>query len=100
MLCPLCSQTTLVDPGETVQVRSNVRTWAHETFSIWRCKNCLSIHLRDDPDLIKYYQDYPFSRRTLDGWARAGLKSYFAPLEARGFNSASSVLDYGCGSGV
>jgi SAM-dependent methyltransferase len=77
-----------------------VRKWAHETFRIWRCGKCLSIHLCDDPDLPKYYKDYPFARRTLDGWTRAALRSYVAPLETLGLNAASRILDYGCGSGV
>jgi 2-polyprenyl-3-methyl-5-hydroxy-6-metoxy-1,4-benzoquinol methylase len=98
--CPLCSEITPDDLAETTQVRSNVRKWAHETFKVWRCRKCRSIHQADDPDLVKYYQDYPFSRRTLDGWTRKALKLYFAPLEARGLNSASRILDFGCGSGV
>ena len=98
--CPLCGETTPPDAGQEVRVRSNVRKWAHETFPVWRCASCLSIHLRGDPDLVKYYRDYPFSRRTLDGWTRVALKAYFAPLEALGLNQTSSVLDYGCGSGV
>ncbi len=100
MRCLLCSESTFVDPAGMVEVRSNVRKWAQEKFNLWRCGKCLSIHLREDPDLVKYYQDYPFSGRTLDGWTRAALKAYLAPLEARGLNGASRILDYGCGSGV
>ena len=63
-------------------MRSNVRVFRNDEFAIWRCKNCGSIHARDEVDLAYYYAKYPFHDLPLD-WrlSRHVPKSALAPAE-------------------
>ncbi|HYF49287.1 MAG TPA: class I SAM-dependent methyltransferase [Planctomycetota bacterium] len=53
-----------------------------------------------EPDLPRYYRDYPFARRKLDTFTRIALNSYVVRLRTHGLKRHSRVLDYGCGSGI
>ena len=51
---------------ETASVPSNVRAFRNESFRIWRCRSCSTIHARDDVDLEHYYTSYPFHALPVD----------------------------------
>jgi len=96
--CPVCGHTAA--PAEIATVRSNVRPFADETFALWRCAGCRSIHATEDVDLDRYYAAYPFAR------ARAGrVTRYFhgrlwRRVRKGGVAADARVLDYGCGRGL
>jgi SAM-dependent methyltransferase len=83
---------------ETALVRSNVRAHRGESFGVWRCGGCRSIHATDDVDLAHYYRDYPFLRAQ-PSWVGSYLhRRLWARLARAG--AAGCVLDYGCGAGL
>lgn len=99
--CNLCEEPdTLSTISETAEVRSNVRAFRHESFTVWRCHRCRSIHARDEVDLDHYYRGYPFQRQKSDFFWRRVHRNYARRLERAGVKSTDSVLDYGCGSGL
>ena len=101
MHCNICGQDS---PGDVERgsVRSNVRKFSHEQFALWRCPECLSIHARDEVDLAHYYADYPFHKLSdsVDWMLRAMYRNQITRLQAAGVSKESSLLDYGCGSGL
>jgi SAM-dependent methyltransferase len=102
MHCNICGQDAGQDV-EQAEVRSNVRKFATETFAVWRCPHCKSIHARDEVDLAHYYADYPFHQldaTKVDWMLTAMYRNLMSRLREVGVTAESSVLDYGCGSGV
>lgn len=89
-------------PIERARVHSNVRAFAEESFEVWRCPRCRSIHAGDEVDLERYYAQYPF--HGLVGpdkdWKLAAMyRHLLGRLRAHGFGTEHRLLDYGCGSG-
>jgi 2-polyprenyl-3-methyl-5-hydroxy-6-metoxy-1,4-benzoquinol methylase len=102
MRCNVCGQEAGADV-EQGSVRSNVRKFATEQFAVWRCPHCLSIHARDEVDLAHYYADYPFHKLKdvkVDWMLSAMYGNLLSRLRAAGITAESSVIDYGCGSGL
>ena len=86
--------------GEVAMVRSNIRRFKSESFKVWRCVRCGSLHSAGDIDYARYYQAYPLQRQVLDFYARRIFASRLAYLTRAGLNSGHRVLDYGCGNGA
>lgn len=98
-LCIVCGHESSAEREER-QVRSNVRAYAHESFWVWRCSECRSLHARDAVDLAHYYAGYPFFELPEDWRVRAIYSRQLGRLEAAGLRHGDSLLDYGCGSGA
>ena len=101
MHCNICGHDSPAEV-ERGSVRSNVRKFSSEQFALWRCPECLSIHASDEVDLAHYYADYPFHKlaESVDWMLRAMYRNQIARLQEAGVTEQSSVLDYGCGSGL
>jgi 2-polyprenyl-3-methyl-5-hydroxy-6-metoxy-1,4-benzoquinol methylase len=98
--CNLCDRPESPGPAsETARVRSNVRAFRNEWFTVWRCGGCGSLHARDALDLAPYYADYPFRRQRLDASVRLVYRGLWRRLRRAGFERRHRILDYGCGSG-
>jgi 2-polyprenyl-3-methyl-5-hydroxy-6-metoxy-1,4-benzoquinol methylase len=97
--CVICGAATLPDGVERARVRSNVRRFTNETFEVWRCPGCRSLHAGEDVDLAHYYEAYPFHGAALDLKVRAVYGSFLRRLRRHGLARSHDVLDYGCGSG-
>jgi 2-polyprenyl-3-methyl-5-hydroxy-6-metoxy-1,4-benzoquinol methylase len=100
--CNVCFSSC--ESPEEASVRSNVRKFQTERFSVWRCPTCASVHARDDVDLGHYYASYPFhnlgAQKQLDGLLRATYRKQLQRLRAAGMRRDHAVLDYGCGGGA
>ena len=98
-LCIVCERVTAEGQLEQQRVRSNVRAFRDEVFSIWRCAHCESLHARDEVDLGRYYAKYPFHKLPADWRLRAMYHNQLRRLTRAGVVRSHRVLDYGCGSG-
>jgi SAM-dependent methyltransferase len=98
--CAVCEAHGGGIASESSAVTSNVRAFASETFQLWRCGACQSIHARDEVDLAHYYSGYPFFELPFDWRLRAAYAEQRRRLEAAGLRRDDHVLDYGCGSGA
>jgi SAM-dependent methyltransferase len=99
--CCICGRTHTgpVKP-EIGSVRSNVRRFAQERFTLWRCPGCGCIHSAQQVDLAEYYRHYPFFDQKLDILLRWGYQRLLRRLERAGLRKNYTTLDYGCGSGL
>ena len=98
--CNICDQPgTLRDASEIVEVNSNVRRFAQQRFTVWRCNNCRSLNSRDNIDLAPYYQHYPMQQQKPDLAWRLITGNYVRRLQKAGLQRNYSLLDFGCGSG-
>lgn len=97
--CIVCGQDSTPE-REEAQVNCNVRAFSHESFWVWRCRSCGSLHARDPVDLAHYYAGYPFFDLPDDWRVRAIYAQQLRRLERAGLKRGQSLLDYGCGSGA
>jgi len=97
--CVVCD----AKPGpdvERAQVRCNVRSFGDESFDVWRCAACASIHASEDVDLDHYYAGYPVFGAELDWKLKVVYGSLLTRLTDAGVRPDGSLLDYGCGKGL
>lgn len=98
-VCSFCQHTMDRSSADCVAVNSNVRAFKDETFHVWRCPQCESLHCLEVVDLRRYYTGYPIPK-TLSAPIRPGLANTLQRLARRGLTKGSSLLDYGCGWGL
>lgn len=104
LICCVCDVAPKMVSGvaevERCRVRSNVRRFIEESFDLWRCPNCASIHAVDEVDLDHYYANYPIHDVPLDFRTRPMYDKLRRRLMKAGLRRDDRVLDYGCGSGT
>lgn len=99
-VCHLCREQGRFDEAiERARVQSNVREFQDESFTVWRCHACGSLHSREDIDLERYYRDYPVARQSDDAITRLLFRRRLRELRSAGLAHEHRVLDYGCGNG-
>ncbi|MGZ4852706.1 MAG: class I SAM-dependent methyltransferase [Halobacteriota archaeon] len=99
-ICIFCGTSTAEIPAaESAKVRSNVREFSVETFTVWRCAKCGSLHAQEPINPDRYYQNYAISRWRYDSVMKTILRKRTAILKRAGLKSGNTLLDYGCGSG-
>jgi SAM-dependent methyltransferase len=99
--CLVCDHR--IDPGDEslfVTFPCHVRAFLGETFKVWRCAHCRTIHCLDVVDLDHYYAKYPFAGMQLTWPFRIFYRNLARRLTRYGFSRDRSLLDYGCGSGI
>lgn len=98
--CNLCDSPGHIDTApEVKKIRSNVRQFQDEEFTVWRCRNCGSLHCLEDIDYARYYHDYPLKRQKPDFFTLKLFSARLRQLVSGGLKKTHSVLDYGCGNG-
>jgi 2-polyprenyl-3-methyl-5-hydroxy-6-metoxy-1,4-benzoquinol methylase len=100
-VCNLCeSPATFDQASEVHRVRSNVRRFQEENFTVWRCRNCQSLHSKESVDLDRYYRHYPIHSHQIDPVTRNAYRNRLRSITACGVSRGAKILDYGCGHGV
>ena len=100
--CNLCGYSTEQPNEEDLgECPGNTQKYLKQTFPLWRCPECRTIHSLEPVDFEEIYADYPLNHmRELDIYARRTLANLLKRLNKAGVSSADSILDYGCGNGV
>lgn len=97
--CNLCG-----DPGafesavEIAPVHSNVRAFQDESFTVWRCTGCGSLHSREPADLNRYYARYLLENQKLDYFYWCVCRNRLRMFRRQGVRRTDRILDYGCGN--
>lgn len=99
--CAICGyHTDHADPADLGTVRGNTPRFLDQTFTLWKCPHCASLHSLGDVDYADIYSDYPLNHRRLDIFARGTLRNLRRRLEKGGLRKTDRILDYGCGNGI
>ncbi|MGZ4865418.1 MAG: class I SAM-dependent methyltransferase [Halobacteriota archaeon] len=98
--CVFCGTSTAEQPAaESAKVRCNVREFGAETFTVWRCAKCWSLHALEPIDADRYYRDYPIQLQRYNFFTEVMLRNRLVILKRAGLHRGNTLLDYGCGSG-
>src|SRR3954471_9551442 len=101
LACTVCDRpATRAAAADAASIPCNVRRFAGESFTVWRCAGCGSLHCAEDADLPRYYADYPLRRQRLTLHERIGYRHRRRWLTQRGVGAGARILDYGCGAGL
>lgn len=100
LTCPLCFDEIDARHAPTAHVPSNVRAHIDETFPVWRCPACNSLHAASEVDLDHYYREYPYQNHKEDLLRDLILRRQTRRLRQAGMTRDDAVLDFGCGSGL
>ena len=98
--CVVCGGEAPATSVKRARVRSNVKRFQEETFTVWQCPSCASVHAADEVDLGHYYAHYPFHAQRISAGMRLMFAAKLRSLEKLGLVRTHRVLDYGCGGGA
>jgi len=99
--CSVCNNhVDTTDRLAFVTFPCHVRAFLGESFKVWRCPNCRTIHCLDVVDLEHYYAKYPFAGMELTWPFRIFYRNLTRRLTKHGFTKDQFMLDYGCGNGL
>ena len=96
--CQICGFQGEAD--EIADIRSNVRSIRHKTFTLWRCSQCHSLDCERISNYDTLYNEYPLRKQQLDYFLHAWYEVILKRLKAAGMKPQDFILDYGCGSGL
>lgn len=97
-----CAACEAVGPNlvmEESRARSNVRAFRSESFALWRCRECRSLHASEEVDLVRYYAHYPFFSLPEDWRTQVVYDHQLRRLRRAGVGPGHRILDYGAGGG-
>jgi SAM-dependent methyltransferase len=97
--CAACEAREQHLAMEEARAHSNVRAFRSESFALWRCRRCCSIHASDEVELSHYYARYPFHVLPEDLRTRALYDHQLRRLRRAGVRPEHRILDYGAGGG-
>ncbi|SFU82729.1 2-polyprenyl-3-methyl-5-hydroxy-6-metoxy-1,4-benzoquinol methylase [Nitrosomonas eutropha] len=98
-ICKICGKESEIDGSNTVKIRSNVRQFKKEQFTVWRCAQCNSLHSLEEIDYDYYYKNYVMQKQKIDFATRLLFISRLRQLVRGGLLPHHSILDFGCGNG-
>ena len=99
--CNVCEKPGSFERAtETNAINCNVRRFGNESFTVWRCTNCKSLHCKEAVDLDAYYVDYPMTKQVRDFATLRAFSNRLRMMRKHGLQPKHSVLDYGCGTGL
>jgi 2-polyprenyl-3-methyl-5-hydroxy-6-metoxy-1,4-benzoquinol methylase len=99
--CVFCGASTAeLSAVNSAQVRCNVWEFGDETYTVWRCAKCGSLHATEPIDPDRYYQHYArLCRLEYYSFMKVALRKRMRVLKHSRLKRGSTLLDYGCGSG-
>ncbi len=98
--CNFCDGSGRFETSRDVRkIASNVRAFREETFTVWRCPSCRSLHSLESADMSKYYRQYPIHGQKEDFFTRRLFATRLRQLKRAGMERRHAILDYGCGNG-
>lgn len=101
LVCNVCATPgTFAGSREQGRVRSNVRAFRQESFTLWRCNSCESLHCKETVDLAHYYRSYFEHESKEELFRRCVFHNRLRQLQRANWTKRHSVLDYGCASGL
>ena len=98
--CIVCGAESAPEAAPLARVPSNVKRFREETFEVWQCPRCASVHARDEVDLGHYYAHYPFHAQQVNAGTRLMFGKKLRELQRLGLRREHRILDYGCGGGA
>ncbi|MEM8805642.1 MAG: class I SAM-dependent methyltransferase [Cyanobacteria bacterium P01_G01_bin.38] len=98
--CVICNYRIDPDKATLSAFPCNLRAFADQTFHVWRCPTCETIHCLEAVDLDYYYAQYPGEALSLTAPLRLIYQGLQRRLTQHGFSVRHSLLDYGCGEGL
>jgi SAM-dependent methyltransferase len=97
--CNICQyQVKRHDSSNFATIPCSIRAFLNQTFQVWRCPQCQTIHTLDVVDLDQYYAQYPLANSQLTWFFRVIYQNILKRFQRVGLSSQSTVLDYGCGA--
>ncbi|HWL92251.1 MAG TPA: class I SAM-dependent methyltransferase [Phycisphaerae bacterium] len=97
--CNVCNHR--LDPDDAlVSFPCHVRAFLGQSFRLWRCPGCRTIHCLDVVDLDLYYSKYPFAAAKLDLLWRIFYINLARRFKRVGLQKSSKLLDYGCANAL
>ncbi|NUO08496.1 MAG: class I SAM-dependent methyltransferase [Candidatus Brocadia sp.] len=100
-VCNICTHPGKFENAlEVKEIRSNVRKFKHEKFTVWRCLNCGSLHSREAIDLDYYYVHYPIKNHIMNYATHKSYRNRLRLLQKHGLKKGHAILDFGCGQGL
>lgn len=101
VMCNVCENPGSIEQSlEVESVPCNVRKFAHKSFTVWRCPNCLSLHCKETVDLDSYYVGYPMRTQSIDFATGRAYQNRLGLMRRHGLGAAHLILDYGCSTGL
>jgi SAM-dependent methyltransferase len=96
--CSVCNYR--IDPNNEsafAEFPCAIRAFQHETFKVWRCPDCGTLHCLDVVNLDDYFAPYPNSQLELTWILKIVYRKLLSEFTKHGFSREHSLLDYGCG---
>ena len=101
LTCNVCDHPgSFEQASEVGTIRCNVRKFGTESFTVWRCPHCLSLHCKETVDLDAYYIGYPMRTQSLDFATLRAYHNRLRVMRKHGLKAEHSILDYGCSTGL
>lgn len=97
--CPFCESSSLESASEKARIPAIIRKFKSQSFTVWRCRECGSLHSRETVDLPAYYAAYPFVKQELDFFTRRAFQNRLRQLVREGLKPSNTILDFGCNNG-
>lgn len=98
--CLFCGSLIEKNNIELRNIPCCLRRFSSESFTIWNCQVCGSIHAYEKVNLSRYYENFPLHNQKMNLYLTTIFKKRLKLLKSLGFNKDSFLLDYGCGSGL
>ncbi|TVQ44654.1 MAG: class I SAM-dependent methyltransferase [Gloeocapsa sp. DLM2.Bin57] len=98
--CKICLFKTDSQQVTKHKIRSNVRKFRDQEFTVWRCPNCQSLHCQEMVDLDEFYVDYLMAKQKSDNFTRRIHQKRLSDLIKVGLKPTDKILDYGCSKGL